>query len=72
MQLQKRSLTDAGRSQQSIDEIELEHRDFLRDYCDEPGFKCSTDAKAAETSDYDKLWNVCSARFRAFRNFAEG
>lgn len=72
MQQQKGHLIEDGWSQQSINEIESDHRDFLLYHRDDPGFKESIDAKAPETSDYYKLWDDCRSRYPRIQEFFGG
>lgn len=69
---QKGRLTSAGWSLSKIEEIESEHRAFLRAYRDEDEFKTDLDSKALSTTDYDLLWEVCASRFPILQEFCGG
>lgn len=72
VQRQNGRLTSAGWSQTKIEGIESEHRDFLRAYRDEQGFKSAVDSKALATADYDELWECCADRFPLLQEFCGG
>lgn len=72
VQQQNGRLKDAGWSQQAIEDIESEHRLFLRAWREETSFKEAVEAKARDTTEYDELWSDCSARFPRLEEFCGG